>query len=214
MKRILYIFILVGFLSNAQQTNGFTDEVTALSKKYDTLWDSTKESIVFTGSSSIRMWKTLKELFPDKQIINTGFGGSQATDLLFHLEPLVLRYKPKKVFIYEGDNDISAKKKPKEVIATTLEIIENIHALNSATAIVLIGAKPSISRWKLRGRYKKLNRKLERLSKDNSLITYVDVWFPMLNRNKLKQDLFIADGLHMNEKGYNIWYETLKDLVN
>lgn len=214
MKRILYIFILVGFLSNAQQTNGFMDEVTALSKKYDTLWDSTKESIVFTGSSSIRMWKTLKKLFPDKQIINTGFGGSQATDLLFHLEPLVLRYRPKKVFIYEGDNDISAKKKPKEVIATTLEIIENIHALDNATAIVLIGAKPSISRWKLRGRYKKLNRKLERLSKDNSLITYVDVWFPMLNRNKLKQDLFIADGLHMNEKGYNIWYETLKDLVN
>lgn len=214
MKHIFYIFFLSTCLSNAQQTTAFTDEVLALSKKYDTLWDSNKETIVFTGSSSIRMWKSLKALFPDKQIVNTGFGGSQAADLLYHLEPLVLRFNPKKVFIYEGDNDISAKKKPKEVITTTLEIIERIHLVDATTNIVLIGAKPSISRWKLRGHYKRLNRKFKKLSTTNALISYVDVWSPMLERRKLKQDLFISDGLHMNQKGYDIWYETMKDLVN
>ena len=214
MKQILYTFLLVGFFGIAQQPSGFTDEVNGINKKYDTLWDKSKKSIVFTGSSSIRMWKTLNELFPEQQILNTGFGGSQAIDLLHHLEPLVLKYNPKKVFIYEGDNDLWAKKKPKEIVATTWEIINKIHSVNPNTPIVLIGTKPSISRWKLRGRYKRLNKKLEKVSKSNPNLTYVDVWYPMLNRKKLKKDIFISDGLHMNQKGYDIWYETMKELVN
>ena len=214
MKRILYTFLLFGFFSIAQQPVGFTGEVDAISKKYDTLWDTTKQSIIFTGSSSIRMWKTLNELFPKEQILNTGFGGSQAIDLLYHLEPLVLKYNPKKVFIYEGDNDLWAKKKPKEIIATTWEIINKIHTVHHNASIVLIGTKPSISRWKLRGRYKRLNKKLEKVSKSNPKLTYVDVWYPMLNHKKLKKDIFISDGLHMNQKGYDIWYETMKELVN
>ena len=79
-------------------------------KRNDSLWDSSRETIVFTGSSSIRFWEDLQERFPENQVLNAGFGGSQASDLLYHLNDLVLRYKPKKVFVYEGDNDIFSKK--------------------------------------------------------------------------------------------------------
>lgn len=48
---------------------------------------------------------------------------------------------------------------------------------------------------------------------DNRL-QYVDVWNPMLNGRKVKQDIFVSDGLHMNSKGYEIWYTVLKDYVN
>ncbi|MGB3144624.1 MAG: GDSL-type esterase/lipase family protein, partial [Maribacter sp.] len=177
-------------------------------------WDSERETIVFTGSSSVRFWKSLQENFPDHQILNTGFGGSQASDLLVFLDDLVLSYNPKKVFIYEGDNDIWAKKRPNQVITTTEEIIQRIKAKNTSTKIVLISAKPSISRWKMRGKFRRLNRKMERIAKNDPLIDYVDVWYPMLNSRKLKTDIFIEDGLHMNQKGYDIWYEAMKDLVN
>jgi lysophospholipase L1-like esterase len=213
MKYSIYIFLLSGILALGQKSAPFSDEVSAISKKYDSLWDNSRESIVFTGSSSVRMWNTLKQSFPENQILNTGFGGSQALDLLYHLEPLVLRFKPKKVFIYEGDNDISAKKKGKEIITTTHKIIQEIHKTNANTKIVLIAAKPSISRWKLRGKYKRLNRKFRKMSRDNPLISYADVWSPMLNGRKLKKDIFIEDGLHMNQKGYDLWYEVMKDLV-
>lgn len=214
MKQLFYIFILFGFLSTAQQSATLAAEVAALSKKYDTLWDHKNESIVFTGSSSIRMWQSLKQSFPNKQILNTGFGGSQASDLLYHLEPLVLRYTPRKVFIYEGDNDLWSKKRPNEILFTTRQIIQDIHAVDPTVQIVLMGTKPSISRWKLRGRYKRLNRKLKKMSDQNYLLTYVDVWTPMLTGKKLRKDLFISDGLHMNQKGYDIWYHIIKDLVN
>ena len=37
-------------------------------------------AILFVGSSSIRLWKTLARDFPGHQVINRGFGGSQITD--------------------------------------------------------------------------------------------------------------------------------------
>ncbi len=213
MKYLLSTFLLLGIFAFGQETVPFLDEVYEISKKYDSLWDRKRERIVFTGSSSVRMWSSLKQSFPEQQILNTGFGGSQASDLLYHLEPLVLRYKPKKVFIYEGDNDISAKKRPKEIIATTHSIINKIHNQDPKTEIILIAAKPSISRWKLRGKYKRLNRKFNKISNSNPLLTFVDVWSPMLDGKKVKKDIFIADGLHMNQKGYDIWYNTMKHLV-
>lgn len=198
----------------AQAVNPFTEEVNALSDQYAELWDANRETIVFTGSSSIRMWKDLSTRFADQQIINTGFGGSQASDLDYFLDELVLRYQPEKVFIYEGDNDIAAKKRAREIMATLKNIIQRIRSVDARTKIYLIAAKPSLRRWKLRGKYRRLNRKFNRLAKKDALLYFVDVWTPMLNGRKLKQDIFIADGLHMNPKGYDIWYTAMKEFVN
>ncbi|WP_282113486.1 GDSL-type esterase/lipase family protein [Maribacter stanieri] len=204
----------ISLASFAQTQNVFTNEVKDITKKYDSIWDSSKETIVFTGSSSVRLWKKLEEEFPDHQIVNSGFGGSQASDLLLFIDELILSYNPKKVFIYEGDNDLWSKKRPANVLDTTAEIIRRIKANNPSTQIILIAAKPSISRWKIRGKYKRLNRKMERFTKKDAQLNYVDVWNPMLNKRKLITNIFIEDGLHMNQKGYDIWYEAMKDLVN
>lgn len=212
----IYIFIILGtstFL-NAQDSERFANEVNELSKRNDSLWDNTKETTVFTGSSSVRKWDNLQESFPEHQVLNSGFGGSEASDLLYYLDTLVIKYNPTKVFIYEGDNDISAKKKPNEIIKTTEAIVEKIRRSNSNVKIVLISAKPSISRWNLRIKYKRLNRKFKRMTKKDESLLFVDVWHPMLNKRKLMKDLFVSDGLHMNAKGYDIWYNTMQHLVN
>ena len=217
IKKIRTLTVLIFFVSLTsfgQVENVFTKEVKDITAKYDSIWDSSKETIVFTGSSSVRLWRKLQEEFPDHQIINSGFGGSQASDLLYFIDELILSYNPKKVFIYEGDNDLWAKKRPADVLDTTADIIRRIKAKNTSTQVILISAKPSISRWKIRGKYKRLNRKMERFTQDDPNLFYVDVWKPMLNKRKLKTDIFIEDGLHMNQKGYDIWYEAMKDLVN
>ncbi|MFS4494610.1 GDSL-type esterase/lipase family protein [Maribacter sp. 2308TA10-17] len=210
MKYFLYILVALPIFLSGQEMPPFFEEVEAIEKKYDSLWDKSKETIVFTGSSSIRIWNDLEEMFPEHQIVNSGFGGSQASDLLNYCNKLILKYKPKKVFIYEGDNDISVGKKSKEIIKDILAIISEVRTQNSATKIVLISAKPSIARWNLKRNYKKLNRKFKKLSRKDADLLYVDVWKPMLEKGKLKQDIFIEDGLHMNAKGYAIWYSTIK----
>ncbi len=198
----------------SQDPERLQTEVENIQKKYDTLWNSSKETVVFTGSSSIRTWENLDDLFPNHQIINTGFGASQATDLLAYTDELILMFNPYKVFIYEGDNDISVNKRPKEIVNTTLEIIKRIRDKNRDTQIILIAAKPSIIRWSLKRKYKNLNRKFKRLCKKDNLLQFADIWKPMLQGRKLKKDIFKDDGLHMNSKGYEIWYTVIKSFIN
>ena len=213
-RLLLVIFVVLSHGVCAQGTQEFEEEVAEIKMKYDTVWDSTRDTFVFTGSSSIRLWEDLEEYFPDYQIVNTGFGGSETSDLLYFIEPLVLNFNPKKVFLYEGDNDISRKKRPKQVIAHFQEVISQIKKLGTANTIVIISAKPSIERWHLKGKYRRLNKKFKKMCASDPLLEFADVWTPMLEGRKLRKDLFIEDGLHMNKKGYEIWYNVIKNFVN
>lgn len=205
------VFLCLG-LVHAQ--NAFQEEVNNLVSHTDSIWDSSKETIVFTGSSSIRLWKDLQERFPNKQILNMGFGGSQSADLERYLDELIIKYNPVKVFIYEGDNDIQSKKRPRAIAGTMLNILKELRSQKPELNIVLISAKPSISRWHLKRKYIRLNKRLRKLAVEMKDVQYADVWTIMLNKRKLKKDLFIEDGLHMNSKGYELWYNVLKDFVN
>ncbi|MEX0289718.1 MAG: GDSL-type esterase/lipase family protein [Flavobacteriaceae bacterium] len=214
MKQLIVAFLILGLSTHAQEANSFLEEVQAIQKKYDSLWDDTRETVVFTGSSSIRIWNNLSEIFPEQQIINSGFGGSQASDLLVNIDQLVLNFRPKKVFIYEGDNDLASGKKPRHILNTTEEIIHKIWVQNPNTEVVLIAAKPSLARWNLRRKYKKLNRKLKRLSDKTERIAYANVWDTMLQNKKVKEEIFVSDGLHMNSLGYDLWYDVIKEHMN
>ncbi len=214
MKRSFFVALFLCYsITNAQDPIRFQGEVNAISTRYDSLWDSTKETIVFTGSSSIRIWENLPDIFPGYQIVNSGFGGSQASDLLAYTDELILQYNPSRVFIYEGDNDIFSGKSPRHVIRDTREIIKRIKQRNVETGIVLIAAKPSIVRWHLKGKYKKLNRKFRRLSRKDEAVEFANIWDTMLAGRKVRPDLFIADGLHMNSRGYELWYPIIKQYV-
>lgn len=210
---LLVFFLLINLSAISQDPSRFHEEVLDIQKKYETIWDSNEETMVFTGSSSIRLWDNLEELFPDHQIINSGFGGSQASDLLAYANELILQYNPYKVFIYEGDNDINDKKKPKEIISVTKQIISKIRKTKPSTQIVIISAKPSLARWNLKGKYKRLNRKFKKLCDNESNLYYAYIWDIMLEGKKLKRDIFIEDGLHLNSKGYELWYQVIKNYV-
>jgi len=172
------------------------------------------ELIVFTGSSSVRMWRDLATDFPDHRVINRGFGGSQMSDLLYYIDELILRYQPKKVFIYEGDNDIAASKKPGRIMKDAKKLRQRIHKALPDTEIYFIAPKPSLARWEMRDQYEELNSRLAGYAAKTDQVTFVDVWTPMLGADgKVLSDIFIDDGLHMNRKGYDIWKKVIEPYV-
>src|SRR4030042_199729 len=118
--------------------------------------------ILFTGSSSINMWNDIQDYFPGKVIINTGFGGSHMSDLLFYLEDIVIKYKPDQIFIYEGDNDIASGKKPARILKDTRKVVHQLNKVLPSVPIALISPKPSLARWELKQEYGELNRRFER----------------------------------------------------
>lgn len=211
-RTTIFVFIFFFFQTVASQ-HPFLSEVTELKNTYAQQRESNQQHIVFTGSSSIRIWKDLRQIFNNPYIVNTGFGGSQASDLLFFHQALILDYHPKKVFIYEGDNDLADGKSPSRILRTIKKIIKKIKGANSESTIVLIAAKPSIARWDLKEQYIKLNKKYSNLSKRKSYVHFADVWTIMLENNVLKKGLFLKDGLHMNKSGYLLWEGVIKEFL-
>jgi lysophospholipase L1-like esterase len=159
------------------------------------------------------LWRDAGLLSKGSPIINTGFGGSTAFGLNHYLEDLVLRYDPKQVFIYEGDNDIAAGRNTRTILEHLDTIFTRIWEHNPETEIVYIAAKPSPLRWELRKEYEALNKAIERRAKKEDRLVFADVYSPMLEKGQVRGDLFVEDRLHMNRTGYAIWAEVIRPLV-
>jgi len=209
-KGFLLIIILCGVIhSNAQDPKRFQKEIETLAEK-DYCFSPDKELLLFTGSSSIRMWNDVQSAFPGYHVINKGFGGSHFSDLIYYYDELIGPHDPDYLFIYEGDNDIASGKNPKKVRDEARMLVNRIRQDKPQAKIVLIAAKPSIARWELKKEYEKLNRHLERIAKKTKGVEFADVWSAMLDENgEVYRDVFIDDNLHMNDKGYRIWEQVI-----
>jgi len=94
--------------------------------------------VVFIGSSSIRMWNSVKSDFPELNVIQRGFGGSNSSDALMYMDKIVLPYNPQQVVYYEGDNDIPHGLSDDEIIGNMKKFIENILKMNQEVEIFLL----------------------------------------------------------------------------
>ncbi len=195
---------------NAQDPIRFQTEVAELTASDKSF--NKKDIVLFTGSSSIRMWSSLQSDFPNYNIVNLGFGGSQTSDLLYFFDQLILPYNPKKIFIYEGDNDLSLGKSPDQILSTMDSVITMIRQKVSKTVpVYVISPKPSISRWHLKDNYIEFNTRMSELASTKREVYFIDVWSPALDKDgTVIKDIFLEDGLHMNSKGYAIWANVLR----
>jgi len=72
----LLTIVLCNFnFTHAQKLDKFESTIVEFEIK-DKENDFHSEAILFTGSSSIKMWKTLEQDMAPMQVINRGFGGS------------------------------------------------------------------------------------------------------------------------------------------
>lgn len=169
-----------------------------------------KDVVVFTGSSSIRRWDTLAGDFPNVPVLNRGFGGSEASDVVRYADRVILAYHPARVVFYAGDNDLARGKTPSQIAADVRRLWEAISAKRSDTRMAIISVKPSLARWALVERTRETNELLRTFAASDRRLTYVDVFTPMIGADgKPIPELFVEDGLHLNAAGYRIWTAAL-----
>jgi lysophospholipase L1-like esterase len=169
-----------------------------------------KNAVVFVGSSSIRLWD-LSKSFPGVETINRGFGGSQLADSAHFAPRLVVKYEPRLVVLYAGDNDLAAGKTPEQVADDFRALVRAVREGLPKERIVFLSIKPSIQRWKLVDKVRRANALIEAMCKQEEGLLYVDVGTPLLGDDgKPRPELFREDGLHLNDKGYEVWASVLK----
>lgn len=175
----------------------------------------TANPILFVGSSSIAIWQDIAEYFPEKNILNRGFGGSNFEDLLYYADRVIYPYKPAKVFVYEGDNDLAQGISPKKTFKRARKLRKKIARALGDTPVVFIAAKPSVARWEMKEDFLAYNSKLKAYAEKTDHTEYADVWTPAIGEDgKVVSHIFRDDNLHMNAEGYKIWHRVLAPYVN
>jgi len=216
MKKYLFVFVLfLGILTATAQTTSsipFQEEINVFIKK-DSIAMPADNSILFVGSSSFNYWKDISNYFPGYPIINRGFGGSSLTDIIHFNQETILKYKPKQIYIYCGENDIAASDTitPQIVFERfkTLYIIIRNH-LGNEIPIMYVSIKPSVARWSMEDKFVTANSLIRNFINKQKQTQFLDVHAAMLDSNgEVFKDIFIADKLHMNAKGYAIWQKII-----
>lgn len=180
-------------------------------------WDSKNswpgDAVLFVGSSSIRMWRT-RESFGDLPVINRGFGGSQISEVNYFVDRIVLKYRPRVIVFYAGDNDVAAGKSGKKVFEDYCKFVKIVHDKLPQTPIIYIGIKPSGSRWALWPVMAEANAMIRDLCAKDKRLLYFDSATPLLGSDgKPNEKLFLGDKLHLNGEGYKIWTRLLRPVI-
>ena len=187
------------------KTNSFEKDILAFEAS-DKANPPPKNAILFIGSSSIRMWKTLAQDFPDYRVINRGFGGSQISDSLYFADRIVIPYAPRAIVFYAGGNDINAKKSPETVFNDFKTFVAKVRTKLPTTKIAYISVAPNPARWSQLDNVREANRLIREFTTKETGLSFIDIHPQMLGEDSQpKPDIYLADKLHMNEKGYAIW---------
>lgn len=217
-----FLIIFSGLISVAQMplekpahaATRFEKDIVAF-EKTDQMIDPPNSPIVFTGSSSIRMWhKDLQSDFPGLPVMGRGFGGSTMADLLYYQDRLVFKYLPRAVVIYEGDNDVNAGIATETILKQYQAFFQKYHQKQPKSRVYVLSIKPSPARWSKWEKIQEANQALREWCESHEKLTYVDIAKPMLDDSgKPIASLFTQDHLHMNRNGYQIWRDVIRPIL-
>ena len=210
MNKIL-LFLLLSFGVFAQ--NCFEREIVAFEKQ-DSIALPAKGMKLFIGSSSFRLWKNFEADTKGMNAFNRGFGGSTLRDALYYFDRMVVKYQPSWVFMYEGDNDLASGTSPEEIAAQFEEFSARLAKQVPGAKLVFVSARPSLAREALKAKQQDLNQRIAAIAAKKKGHYVIDMHSPFYNADgTLMQDIFVADKLHLNEKGYVIFAKQIQNFI-
>jgi lysophospholipase L1-like esterase len=170
--------------------------------------------VLFVGSSSIRLWDNLESQFEGARVIKRGFGGSRLSDCVRLLDRLVIKYRPRTVLLYAGDNDIAEGSSPEQILERVKAFANGVHARLPETRVSFISIKPSPARRALIDRARAANRLVRDYAASHPGVDYVDVFTPMLAADgSPRRELYAQDALHLSDAGYALWRTLIRPFV-
>ncbi len=149
--------------------------------------------------------------------MNRAFGGSSLTHLILYAEEVIFRYQPKQIVIYCGENDLAASElvTADSVLQRFKKLFFMIREKLPATPVLYVSMKPSPSRKKLLPSIEVGNQKIKSFLTTQQKSNFLDVYSAMLTpQGAIRSEIFTADSLHMNKRGYALWQPLLEPLLH
>ncbi len=163
-------------------------------------------ALLFVGSSSIRMWHDVAAYFPEYRVLGRGFGGAWMSDVLYHIDRLVIAYRPGQVVLYAGENDMANGVAP-ETVARDVDCFLRLMELHlPGVPVIVISPKPSPSNARWLENQRRAGALIAEACRTRTNATYVDVATPMLGPGgEFREELYLSDRLHLTAEAYRLW---------
>jgi len=211
---LLSAFSLQAFsLSTPAATSRWQKELAAFEAQ-DRATPPAQGGVLFLGSSSIRLWKTLAADFPAQPVLNRGFGGSQISDSVENFDKLVLPSKPRLVVFFAGSNDINAGLSAEQVAANFRALCAKLRKTLPDARLIYISIPLVESRWSQRAEVALANTYISAYCRSDPKLTYVDMTTRLLTpEGAVRPEYYQPDKLHMTPEGYALWTQVLRPLL-
>ena len=209
LKAAIGLIVSLGFVppSRVAQAADFEkwEKEIAAYEQADRTSPPPKGGLLFIGSSTIRLWKTLASDFPQHQVINRGFGGSQIADSTHFAERIIFPYAPQMILLRAGGNDIHAGKSPELVFSDFRAFVMKVREKLPDAEIAYIALSPSIARWHEKEKGQSLNRMVLEYTRHIPGLKYIESDSISLGPDgQPRPELFVADKLHFSPEGYKL----------
>ncbi len=171
------------------------------------------DAILFIGSSSIRLWKTLATDMAPYHVIQRGYGGAHFRDMIFFTDRILADH-PIRMLVCFVANDISGSPKdgtPKEVLQLFKYFVKQVRAKHPEIPILQIAVTPTQSRWNHWSKINEVNQLMQSYCEQTPNLYFVNTVPTYLNsEGKPKTEWFVKDQLHLNAAGYEVWNRIIK----
>jgi lysophospholipase L1-like esterase len=168
--------------------------------------------IVFLGNSITEHGGDWGSRFNNSKVKNRGIAGDTTDGILARLGEIIY-YKPSKVFILIGINDLFRNDmSSQKVFDNIISIVNKIKQGSSQTVIYVQTILPTTTE-SLKTKIQLTNSMLKDSESNESfkLISLHDHF--KLDDDSMNMD-FSTDGVHLNEQGYSIWTNVVSILID
>ncbi|RYX81166.1 GDSL family lipase [bacterium] len=186
----------------------YEKDIEALVRKHS---EQPTGNIIFYGSSSIRLWPSLKREFPEVTIENWGFGGATLWECDLFFERAIVPRQPRGIVFYGGDNDLAKGRTPTQVWEALRDMLDKRDAHLPGVPFAFGALKNAPSRAELVEQVEQTNEWCQRELASRENCEWLDWYDAMLDeKGEPRGELYLSDQLHLSRKGYDLWNSVLK----
>jgi lysophospholipase L1-like esterase len=185
---------------------------------------------VALGDSITDGWRTRgKEVwaktFGEWNPYNTGVGGDRTQHVLWRIDQGELdgiEPNPKVAMLMIGTNNLGPNKSDEEIADGVKACVEDIHKHLPKTKVLLLGIFPRDYKKQpdvgspdepVRARIKHINEIIAKLDDGGKTVKYLDIGDKFLDKDGGLHTDIMPDHLHPNDKGYEIWADAVKPVI-
>lgn len=175
---------------------------------------ASENTILFVGSSSVRLWESISTDMLPYQAIARGYGGAKLSDFSYYVNRIVGPHQCGAIAVFVA-NDITGSNEdvsPRRVLKLFKKTLKMIRKSQPEIPVFWIEITPTPARWKSWEQISRANHLIRQFCERKNNLFYVPTSHCFLNEQRLPdKSYFVSDLLHLNQEGYQLWSRCIKE---